>query len=293
MQMTYRELYTRLAPTLDHMAPEEALREAKARVRLLLEEGLGMTLADIVGGKVSEIGENDQRLLEKMMRRLENGEPVQYVLGTADFAGRTFHVEPGVLIPRPETARLAAMAAEAVRGQAEASATLLDVGTGSGCIAVTAALACPAAAVTAWDVSATALRVAAANARRHGARVRTERQDVLDAATMARRPSAAWDVVVSNPPYIARSEAAEMSATVTDHEPEEALFVPDDDPLVFYRAIARYARRGLKAGGTLLFEVNPRYADGLAARLAAAGWDGVALDKDDYGRTRYARARRA
>ncbi len=291
--MTYRELYTRLAPTLDDMAPDEALREAKARVRLLLEVGLGMTLADIAGGKVSEISENDQRLVEKMMRRLENGEPVQYVLGRADFAGRTFHVEPGVLIPRPETAGLAALATESLRRTGGAAPTLLDIGTGSGCIAVTAALEWPAAEVTAWDVSATALRVADGNARRLGARVRTERQDVLDDASMAHRPAEAWDVVVSNPPYVARSEAAGMSPTVVSHEPGEALFVPDDDPLRFYRAIARYASRGLRPGGTLLFEINPRYADELAAGLAGTGWNGVALAQDDYGRTRYARARRA
>ena len=165
---------------------------------------------------------------------------------------------------------------------------LLDIGTGSGCIATTLALDCPETAVTAWDLSAAALTVARENAERLGARVHFVRQDALNPPPDRDR----WDVIVSNPPYICRREQASMHRNVTDYEPEMALFVPDEDPLRFYRAISGYATEALRAGGLLCFEINPRYWADIADMLSALGFTDVEVGKDAFGHERFVIGRR-
>ncbi|MEE0619669.1 MAG: HemK/PrmC family methyltransferase, partial [Prevotella sp.] len=224
--MTYNELCRRLSPLYGE-------GEARAIVRMVVEDEFGLSPTDIYMGKVNQLSADERANLEEIVARIANYEPVQYVLGHADFSGRRFAVAPGVLIPRPETALLIPMIGSA----AARPFTLLDSGTGSGCIAITAALDYPDATVTAWDISDDALRIARANATRLGAQVCFERQDALAPPA----DTALWDVIVSNPPYICMSERAEMSPHVLDHEPATALFVPDSDPLLFYRATARYA----------------------------------------------------
>ena len=285
--MGYEELWRRLTPLYD-------AGEAKAIVRLVLDECYGLSWADVLGGKVSELSANDQTELEKIMLRLEKGEPVQYIIGVADFCGRQFHVEPGVLIPRPETEELCRMVIEereiSQKGQSPLC-EILDIGTGSGCIAITLALELPDAKVTAWDISDDALRIASANAKALGASVTFQHHDALDSSFFTLHSSLPkWDFIVSNPPYICRKEADGMDKNVLGYEPHEALFVPDDDPLLFYRAIARYATLALKPNGYLFFEINPLYADDLTQLLGKMLCYNAEILNDQFGKPRFLKA---
>ena len=285
--MGYEELWRRLTPLYD-------AGEAKAIVRLVLDECYGLSWADVLGGKVSELSANDQTELEKIMLRLEKGEPVQYIIGVADFCGRQFHVEPGVLIPRPETEELCRMVIEereiSQKGQSPLC-EILDIGTGSGCIAITLALELPDAKVTAWDISDDALRIASANAKALSASVNFQHNDALDSSLFTLHSSLPkWDFIVSNPPYICRKEADGMDKNVLGYEPHEALFVPDDDPLLFYRAIARYATKALKPNGNLFFEINPLYADDLTQLLGEMLCYNAEILNDQFGKPRFLKA---
>lgn len=168
------------------------------------------------------------------------------------------------------------------KGEEAPHPSILDIGTGSGCIAITVALALPQARVTAWDISTDALAIAAGNAHRLGASVRFEHQDALSAPD----DEACWDVIVSNPPYICDRERADMSDNVLSYEPELALFVPDNDPLLFYHAIARYASKALKPGGRLLFETNTAYAHEVAQVMANEGFTAIEVRNDCFGKPR-------
>lgn len=168
------------------------------------------------------------------------------------------------------------------KGEEAPHPSILDIGTGSGCIAITVALALPQARVTAWDISTDALAIAAGNAHRLGASVRFEHQDALSAPDDKER----WDVIVSNPPYICDKERADMSDNVLSYEPELALFVPDSDPLLFYRAIARYASKALKPGGRLLFETNTAYAHEVAQTMSDEGFTAIEVRNDCFGKPR-------
>ena len=168
------------------------------------------------------------------------------------------------------------------KGEEVPHPSILDIGTGSGCIAITVALALPQARVTAWDISTDALAIAAGNAHRLGASVRFEHQDALSAPDDEER----WDVIVSNPPYICDRERADMSDNVLSYEPELALFVPDNDPLLFYRAIARYASKALKPSGRLLFETNTAYAHEVAQTMADEGFTAIEVRNDCFGKPR-------
>lgn len=281
--MTFRDFWHPLATVY-------APREARSVALLALERRFGLRLADIACGDVEGL---DEQVLEQLRSRLLAGEPVQYVLGEAGFCGRTFSVGPGVLIPRPETEWLCRKAVQLTAGLDGAS--FLDIGTGSGCIACTVALERASRAgrpspeltgteVVAWDISEEALAMARANAAALGARVCVEKADALRPPADTRR----WDIIVSNPPYVCLRERAAMHPNVRCHEPELALFVPDDDPLMFYRAIARYATRALKPRGALLFELNPLYAGDLAAMASDMGFGAVTVEEDAQGRQRYA-----
>ena len=278
--MNYEQLCQRLSKIYD-------AGEAKAIVRWVLDVRFGLSTADIYCGKVTQLSANDQAELEKIMLRLEKAEPVQYVLGAADFCGREFHVAPGVLIPRPETAELCHLIAQ------DGGSDILDIGTGSGCIAITLALDIAQSKVTAWDISDDALRIAEGNAKALGAQVTFEHQDALNIShsTLLPPPSSRqWDVIVSNPPYICRKEADEMEQNVLQYEPDTALFVPDDDPLLFYRHIMDYAIKALRQGGRLYYEINPIYADSIVERLLQLGFVGVTMIDDQFGKTRFIKA---
>ena len=274
--MTYNKLWRLLAQEYDR-------GEAQAIARMVYEVRYGLTLSDIYSGKDTQLSADCQAELEEIAQRLASHEPVQYVLGTADFCGRPFHVEPGILIPRPETEHLCRLI---LQSEFPPSPAVLDIGTGSGCIAVTLALDISASRVTAWDISPTALRVASDNARGLGATVNVVRNDMLQQTCQV---APQWDLIVSNPPYICQSEAAQMESNVLDYEPRLALFVPDDDPLRFYRPIVSYAHAALHAGGQLWLETNPLYLEQITALLLATGFHVTAHD-DQFRKTRFIQA---
>ena len=301
---TYQQLWQSLTPLYD-------AGEAQAIVRTVLDVKYGMTLTDIICGKVNELSADEERKLEEIIIRLQKGEPVQYVLGEADFAGRTFRVEPGVLIPRPETAELCQwiekdMIEKSIVSSGDSSedspedssgnspqATddarrILDICTGSGCIAITLGLNIPNSEVTGWDISEDALRIAQGNVEMLKARnVRIEYQDALALPKAAE----AADLIVSNPPYICEKEKADMEKNVLEHEPSIALFVPDEDPLKFYRAIAEYASSALKSGGALYFELNPIYEKETREMLLKLDFKDIETKEDAFGKKRMMRAK--
>ena len=280
---TYQEFWQSLTPLYD-------AGEAQAIVRTVLDVEYGMTLTDIICGKVNELSSDEERNLEEIIARLQNGEPVQYVLGEADFAGRTFHVEPGVLIPRPETAELCQWIEEDVSSlEADERKQILDICTGSGCIAITLGLTIPNSEVTGWDISEDALRIAQGNVEMlKTGNVRIEYQDAL----MLPKAAEAADIIVSNPPYICEKEKADMEKNVLEHEPSIALFVPDEDPLKFYRAIAEYASSALKSEGALYFEINPIYEKETREMLEELGFKDIETKEDAFGKKRMMKAKK-
>ena len=287
---TYQEFWQSLTPLYD-------AGEAQAIVRTVLDVEYGMTLTDIICGKVNELSSDEERNLEEIITRLQNGEPVQYVLGEADFAGRTFHVEPGVLIPRPETAELCQWIEEEVSSlEADERKQILDICTGSGCIAITLGLNIPNSEVTGWDISEDALRIAQGNVEMLKAgNVRIEYQDALmlpKAAEAESSLSKGWNIIVSNPPYICEKEKADMEKNVLEHEPSIALFVPDEDPLKFYRAIAEYASSALKSEGALYFEINPIYEKETREMLEELGFKDIETKEDAFGKKRMMKAKK-
>ena len=290
--MTYEELWHRLTPIYD-------TSEAKAIVRWVLDVRFGLSMTDILCGKVTELSSNDQTELEKITARLEKAEPVQYVLGTADFCGRQFHVAPGVLIPRPETAELCEWIIESEkRKKSSEKCTLLDIGTGSGCIAITLALEMPEAKVSAWDISDEALRIAQDNAKTLGADISFEHQDILDSSlftfhsSLFTLHSSLYNIIVSNPPYIQPSERDGMDKNVLDYEPETALFAPEDNPIIFYQRIGDYAIRSLMPGGLLYFELNPQTVEAVGNYLESIGFQEAEIRQDQFGKQRFLKAKK-
>ena len=286
--MNYRQLIAALTPL-------HGAGEARAIVRMVMEERFGLSQTDLLLGKGTDFSADDLAEWEKIASRLLTGEPVQYVLGHASFCGHRFHVTPDVLIPRPETEELTRMAIEDVRTmigtckREQSSVNILDLCTGSGCIAVTLALAFPSAQVTGIDVSNTALDIAQSNATHLGAgNVTFVQADVLNCRGAEDKT---FDLIVSNPPYVRDSEADEMSRTVLDHEPHLALFVPDDDPLRFYRAIAGIARSSLRPGGYVVVETSSSLARQTAHLFRDEGFCDFEVRTDQFGRERMVRGR--
>jgi release factor glutamine methyltransferase len=291
--MNYNELWHQLAPLYGD-------GEAKAIAQMVYEVRYGLSLSDLYLGKDTQLSADDQAELQEIAERLQQNEPVQYILGVADFCGRTFHVEPGILIPRPETEHLCRLISQSA--VLPSTPRVLDIGTGSGCIAITLALDIPGAQVTAWDISPIALRVAKENAQRLGADITFKEVDMLSVPysppfdcvphsylQVGEGVGGGFDLIVSNPPYICDSEAEQMEANVLDYEPGLALFVPDDDPLKFYVPIMNYAQSALRAGGQLWLETNPLYEEMIEERLLELGFKVTAHD-DQFGKTRFIQA---
>lgn len=278
--MTYSEIWHRIATSYED-------GEARAIARILIEELFGLSYTDIVCGATDQLSADDTLRLDTAVRRIEQGEPLQHVLGYADFCGNRFSVNASVLIPRPETEWLVDEGEKLMNGASNAAPSapkrILDIGTGSGCIAISLKLRLGEAYVEAWDISEEALRTAESNAKALKAEVAFCKRDAL----RTEESVAPWDLIVSNPPYICDSERAAMDDNVLLHEPHTALFVPDDDPLRFYRAIARYALRSLNNCGSLLFECNTRYAEATGEMMREMGFEDVTVNDDCFGLPRF------
>lgn len=279
--MTLSELNRHIIETL---TPQLGQSEARATARLLLEDDLGVTQSALVLNPDRVLEPETPVRFDRYLSRIISGEPPQYVMGTARWMGMDIAVTPDTLIPRPETAELVDLITD---DYSAADLRIADLCTGSGCIAVALARALPFAHVDAVDISDGAIAIA----RKNAALAPAGAVNVLKANILQDIPDTdSYDIIVSNPPYVLEGEMAGMEPRVIDHEPHIALFVPDDDPLRFYRAIADKARNRLKAGGTLYFEINPLEVDNLKQMMSGYGFD-TEFIRDAQGKQRFIKAR--
>lgn len=258
--------------------------EAFAIAKWLLTEHFHFSTMELYGGKDRTFSEKEKQELNDILRRLLQKEPIQYILGREVFFNLSFEVNPSVLIPRPETEELVRWVIEEFLE--ESSLKILDVGTGSGCIAISLAKHFKNASVTAWDISEDALQTAQRNAQHNRSKVQFLKQNVFDSYSSSER----FHVIVSNPPYIKCCERSGMDAQVVQWEPESALFVPDDDPFVFYRRITDIGKCLLFPKGKLFFEINQRYGAEVCQLLRNGGFHDVELRKDMNGNDRMIKA---
>ena len=279
--MTTHQITSYIKQALAEAYPEG---EVRAFVRILFEEWLHYSTVDIYLRADCEVHDFVEQKMLRAVERLLAHEPIQHIVGVAHFHGHRFKVDRHTLIPRPETEQLVDMI---IDQNPATDLRVLDIGTGSGCIAISLARALKFAQVTAFDVSQAALDVAAGNASALGAKVKFCLTDILSAKPVDNQ----FDIIVSNPPYICHSEKSQMESNVLLYEPHTALFVPDNDPLLFYRAIALYASRALSPGGKLYFEINAAYGNATAQLLKQHGFTDIEIVRDFYGRDRFASAR--
>lgn len=323
------KIYLELKEALSSRCDE---REARAIAFLVLEEAFGVSRLDVYADKVRHFSEEEQQRLQIILQRLQHGEPVQYILGRARFCGMDLQVSPATLIPRPETEELVALAirltentakdmgkgadknvrtnagegageymgkgagkniakntgetAEAATGQRPLQ--VVDGGTGSGCIAIALAAALPEAHVEAWDISEAALAVARKNAEEQGVKVNFRHADLLNPPAEPRK----IDLLISNPPYVTDDERKDMEHHVLDYEPETALFVPNDDALRFYRALASLAASRLAPGGTVAVEINRAFGRETAQLFTDAGLQAATIHQDAFGCDRFVSAKK-
>lgn len=281
MMSTRRKTIRRIAEALRSLYPE---REALQIARILVAERSGLTPTELLVNSDETVRIEG---LEEQIAALAAGRPLQYVLGCTEFCGLRIGVREGVLIPRPETEELVMR----IVRQAPPSPTVLDIGTGSGCIAIALDRLIAGAEVHAVDLSERALAIARENAAALGSGVRFFRADALgDLHEAAGRQ---YDIIVSNPPYVPAGDRPAMRRNVTGYEPAEALFVPDDDPLRFYRAIARSARRLLRPGGSLWLEIDERQAEAMRRLLASEAYEAIEIYLDMNDKPRMAWCRNA
>lgn len=277
--MTVREMITELKRRL---SPVYGAGETQAMIRIIFTHLKGWNTVQIFMHEGDELSEYIVEKARRIADRLLLGEPIQYITGIAPFCGMDLHVAPGVLIPRPETQQLVDMIKD--RYGSAPDLRVLDVGTGSGCIAIALARALSFARVSAIDLSEAALKIARENAELMKAKIRFEQADLYEYLPGCN----SLDIVVSNPPYIHPDEQADMDVNVLEHEPHQALFVRDSArPVEVYARIARIARHGLVEGGTLWLEINPRYAEQTVAAVRAEGFDSVETVLDIHQKKRF------
>lgn len=250
--------------------------EIKCFTKIIITEVLGFNITDLYMGKDIKLSVNQTRELEEIIARLKKHEPIQYILGTCRFLGRDFSVAQGVLIPRPETEELVSLI---VKENANRKLKILDIGTGSGCIAISLDLELPNAQVTAWDISNDALAIAKNNNEEIQSNVCFEQVDVLSTPPK----DTLFDVIVSNPPYVMNSEKEQMEENVLQWEPSLALFVPNENPLLFYRKIAELGKEILAPNGKLYFEINQAFGKETEELLMQLGYQKTRIIKDFYG----------
>lgn len=263
-----------------HFQPEEI----RSLTHLILKEVCHLEPHQILLYKDKDLSAGTREQIEGIVTRLCAHEPIQYILGSVSFYGYTFKVTPAVLIPRPETEELVALI---VQEEQEGGLRLLDIGTGSGCIAISLAKQLESPVVSALDISDSALDVAQYNAEANQVQIHFIRQDILNNNDLQIQRQ---DIIVSNPPYVMNREKEVIQRNVLDYEPHGALFVPDDDPLLFYRAIGEFGIHNLKAGGRLYFEINSALGEATKALIAGMGYRNCTLIKDISKRDRIIKA---
>lgn len=271
------QLLNHIARSLEGFYPAG---EPKALARYILVEIFRVDPLDIYTGKDIHLSANRERELADIIARLQKSEPIQYIAGKARFCGMEFGVDENVLIPRPETEELVGWVLEDNR---KSGLHILDIGTGSGCIPIVLKHRLPDAKVTGWDFSEKALETARRNSRNMQADIRLEQVDILAYVPDGK---SRYDLIISNPPYVTEAEKREMHRNVLDWEPATALFVPDDDPLLFYRTIAGKGRNLLNPGGKLYFEINRAYGNEVSALLKGTGYSRIEVRKDLAGMDR-------
>lgn len=267
------------------LSPQYGEGEAKAMTRLIFDSLKGWSVTDLIINEDREVSEYMIEKINEILERLGADEPLQYILGEARFYGMDLKVDRSVLIPRQETEELVDLI---VRENPGEDLRVLDIGTGSGAIAIALSRNLRFPQVTAIDISESALVTARGNASRLHARIDFRREDIFTYEP----PRRAFDIIVSNPPYIAEKEKRDMARNVLDYEPESALFVPDENPLIYYRRISSVAMWALNDGGRLYFEINPLYASGLKDMLNASGYVDVRIIDDISHRPRMASAQK-
>ena len=258
--------------------------EIKSFSNLIIEKVSGFSRTEIIVNKNTLFSVEQRHVIENFIEKLKEYVPIQYILGETEFFGLPFQVNESVLIPRPETEELV----DWIRNENDRNANpgILDIGTGSGCIAISLKHEFTNATVDAFDISEKALETAQNNATLNKLEVTFSKVDILNTPEMEQK----WDIIVSNPPYVTELEKSEISPNVLDYEPHLALFVPDNDPLLFYRCIAVFTQQHLKPKGKLYFEINRQFGKATVDLLTAMGFGNVELRKDISGNDRMVKA---
>lgn len=259
------------------------LGEIRVFTTLILKEVSNLSFSDIIACKFKDLSDNEKQNIISIVKRLLNNEPIQYILGKTEFYGLEFKVSPAVLIPRPETEELIEWILLETK---KINPHILDIGTGSGCIAIALAKKMQYATVDAWDISESALEIARQNAITNNVSVEFSNVDVLKSLSVRKY----FDIIVSNPPYIKESEKEKMEKNVLDYEPHEALFVANNDALIFYNRITDIAKENLNENGVLYFEINRANGEEIVQMLKRKGLMNIELKKDISGNNRMIRA---
>ncbi|MCO5934973.1 peptide chain release factor N(5)-glutamine methyltransferase [Mucilaginibacter sp. RB4R14] len=268
-------------------------REIQSVALLVMEEITGMSRAKIKAFPEDNIPSEAAEKIQSILDELKTSKPVQYILGSTEFYGLNFLVTPATLIPRPETEELVEWVLESqkLKVKSQKSVSILDIGTGSGCIAISIAKNLPGALVTALDISVDALHTAKQNAVINEVEVDFVHDDILH--TKFEIKNSIFDIIISNPPYVTLEDKLQMHQNVTGFEPHKALFVPEHDPLIFYKAITDFAIRGLSDGGQLFFEINENFSKKIIELLSRKKFINIELRKDMSGRDRMVKAEKS
>lgn len=288
---TVKDVFSEYRNTLNGLYD---VNEAEAITLLAVSEITGFSRAKIKAFPELQLSEQQINTLDHILNQLKTGKPIQYILGKTEFHGLPFNVNPSVLIPRPETEELVACIIEAVGSGELAVGRILDIGTGSGCIAISLKKNLPQFNISAIDISGSALETAKGNALLNEVEINFIEADVLNhnALSHISQLISHISIIVSNPPYVTQHDKTQMHINVTDFEPHTALFVPQDDPLIFYKAIADFAIKNLAQGGMLFFEINENYGAKIVELLTHKSFNNIELRKDMSGRDRMVRADR-
>lgn len=287
-ELTIKDLFDHFINELNSVYDEEEARNVTYRV---FENVFKARKLDIQRHFSQQVSEDQKQLLDDLLKRLQQKEPVQYVTGETTFYGLNFKVTPDVMIPRHETEELVQWVVNECRQKfpkKQGSPSIIDVGTGTGCIAITLKKLLPKATIVGSDYSENIVQLATDNAKRQNVKAKFTQQDVLDEGKW--KKIGPYDVVVSNPPYIGDKEKAQMDANVLHYEPEKALFPEGDDQLIFYRKISGFAQQRLNKGGLLFFELNQYQAEDIQSIVEEAGFENVVIKNDLNGNQRLLRA---